>query len=171
MWYLEYMEGIERMSWAEFGRLVVERFSNAEGVNLVAQFNKLKQSDNVMSYTLQFEELKAFMVSENRKLKKSYFVQSCISVLKDEIARIVEMFNPSSLNKTIQLARKQELQLLSMGREIKQSGWQKGRSEEGNRVTQEIKSNMFKKLTHAEIEERRKKKLRFNSDEPYQLGA
>lgn len=38
---LEYVEGKERISWEEFGKLVVERFSNMEEVNLVAQFNKL----------------------------------------------------------------------------------------------------------------------------------
>lgn len=132
LWYWEYVEGMEGLAWEEFGRLVIERFSNAEGVNLVAQFNKLKQSGDVMSYTLQFEELKAFMVSDNRQLKESYFVQSYISGLKDEIAGMVEMFNPSSLKQTIQLARKQELQLLSMGRGLRLAGGQKNQSEERN---------------------------------------
>ncbi|KAH6823966.1 hypothetical protein C2S53_016570 [Perilla frutescens var. hirtella] len=107
LWFLEYVEGMEGVPWEEFGKLVLGRFSNKDGVNLVAQFNKLKQKSDVMDYTLQFEELKAFMVSENRQLKESYFVQSYISGLKEEIARMVEMFNLSLLNQTIQLPRKQ----------------------------------------------------------------
>ncbi|KAH6766795.1 hypothetical protein C2S52_017778 [Perilla frutescens var. hirtella] len=97
LWFLEYVEGMERVSCEEFGKLVVERFSNIEG------------------------------------LKESYFVQSYISGLKEEIARMVKMFTLSSLNQTIQLARKQELQLLSMGRGPEQPSWQKNHQEKCNK--------------------------------------
>lgn len=170
LWYLEYVEGMEGISWGEFGKLVIERFSNAEGVNLIAQFNKLRQTSDVMSYTFQFEELKAFMVSDNRQLKESYFVQSYISGLNDDIARMVEMFNPSSLKQAIQLARKQELQLVSMKGESRQMSGFISLKEGSGKSNESNKAAMFKKLTPTEIEERRKKKLCFNCDEPYQWG-
>lgn len=116
LWYLEYVENRDDVDWDKFVEMVIERFSNVEGRNLVAQFNKLKQEGSAQEYIQQFEELKAFMINNNRSLTEEYFVQSFISGLKDEIGRMVEMFNPKTLSSAIQLAKKQEMLLGSLGR-------------------------------------------------------
>ncbi|XP_057780007.1 uncharacterized protein LOC130998610 [Salvia miltiorrhiza] len=178
LWYLEYVEGLDGLTWEEFSCLVVERFTNLEEKNLVAQFNKLKQDSDVMSYTLKFEELKAFMVGDNRE---DYFVKSYLSGLKDEISNMVEMFNPRTLGQAIKLAKRQELQLLSLGRgpkqvsKVQESNWKKpqeSNTPKGSTVVgvSDHKTSNFRKLTPEEIEIRRKKKLCFNCDEPYQIG-
>lgn len=46
------------------------------------------------------------MVSNNRSLMDDYFVQSYLSGLKEEVARMVEMFNLITLDSVVQLAKK-----------------------------------------------------------------
>ncbi|XP_057808649.1 uncharacterized protein LOC131023124 [Salvia miltiorrhiza] len=143
VWYLEYVEGKDDLTWEGFKELVLDRFSNIEEKNLVAQFNKLKQETDVLSYTLKFEALKAFTVSNNRGLSEEYFVQSYISGLKDEIARMIEMFNLTTYKSAVQLAKKQELLIGSLGRGSKHfskiggnsfdSGWKKSHEEVGGK--------------------------------------
>lgn len=43
LWYLECVENRDDVDWDKFVEMVIERFTNIEGRNLVAQFNKLKQ--------------------------------------------------------------------------------------------------------------------------------
>lgn len=106
------------LTWEAFIEMVFIIFSNLEGKNLIVQFNKLKQDIDVTGYTLKFEELKTFMVSADRNLSEEYFVHSCLSGLK--VAIMLEIFNPSTLNEAIKLAKKQELMIIYLGRGLRQ---------------------------------------------------
>lgn len=61
---------------------------------MVAEFNKLRQTDSVLAYQEQFEELRALMLVSNNSLSEQYFISSFISGLKEEIKFVVQMFLP-----------------------------------------------------------------------------
>ena len=60
---------------------ICERFGDRGLVDIVKEFNKLRQKGSVLDYQLKFEELKSLMLNHNPHLTKAYFVSSFISGL------------------------------------------------------------------------------------------
>lgn len=46
-WYMDNVEGREFMGWTVFSNMLIERFLEGEGENLIGDFNKLVQEDSV----------------------------------------------------------------------------------------------------------------------------
>lgn len=107
-WYIDYVEGREHMGWNMFVAMVMDRFEEDKGENLVGDFNKLKNERSVEIYRIQFEQLKAFMLQNNRGLTEDYFVKSFLSGLKDEIRSMVMMMRPLTVNQAVHSAKMQE---------------------------------------------------------------
>jgi len=63
-WYGDYIEGKENMMWERFAELLLCRFQNSDGGNLIGKFNKLKQQNLVADYIQEFEEMKSFIGDE-----------------------------------------------------------------------------------------------------------
>jgi len=78
-------------------------------LDVVEEFNKLKQEGTVQSYQLKFEELKLLMLILNPTLIEGYFVSSFISGLSEELCPIVKMFQPKTIKQVAECAELQEL--------------------------------------------------------------
>lgn len=81
-WYLDYIEGRENIGWERFSDLILERFSAEREGGIVGQFNKLKQDKSVEEYVLKFEELKTFMLSQNRHFHRTILFKVLLVVLR-----------------------------------------------------------------------------------------
>lgn len=94
---MDYIEGNEFMRWNVFAAMVLDRFMEEEGENLIGDFNKLKQEGTVEEYRSRFEALKAFMIQGNKALIEDYFIKSFLSGLKDELRSMVMMMKPQTM--------------------------------------------------------------------------
>ena len=85
------------LTWGTFEELLYKRFDNRIGRDVVEEFNKLQQVEQVEEWQEKFEELKTFMMIKNPHLGEEYFVSSFISGLKDEIKTMIRMLSPATL--------------------------------------------------------------------------
>ena len=60
-------------------------------IDIIEEFNKLKQERSVLNYQIKFEELKSLMIVSHPTLTEAYFVSSFISGLNEELRPIVKM--------------------------------------------------------------------------------
>ena len=74
-----------------------ERFGDKNMIDLIEEFNKLKQVGSVLEYQTKFEEIKSLMVITNPTLSEAYFVSSFISGLSDEVRPTVKMLQPATV--------------------------------------------------------------------------
>lgn len=179
-WYMDYMEGKELMGWNVFAAMVLERFMEEEGENLVGDFNKLQQDGSVEEYRSKFDELKAFMLQGNRSLSEDYFIRSFLSGLKEELKSMVMIMRPQTLAQAVQVAKLQETSVehLKSGfkNTVKQatSGLKPFKilpaSTPSRSYSQENKGILARRLSNAEMEERRKKGLCFHCYEKFTYG-
>lgn len=61
------------------------KFGGLTGINMVEEFNNLVQENSVLNYQEKFEEMRSFLLTENPKLSKRYYISSFISGLKEEL--------------------------------------------------------------------------------------
>ena len=87
----------DNCSWEEFARDLCERFSKCRTMDIVEEFNKLRQNGYVHEYQLKFEELKSLMLNTNPYMIEEYFVLSFISGLSDDLRSMVKMMRPRSV--------------------------------------------------------------------------
>lgn len=52
---------------------------------MVEEFKNLVQENSVLNYQEKFEEMRSFLLTENPKLSKRYYISSFISGLKEEL--------------------------------------------------------------------------------------
>ena len=71
-------EGVSGLSNAE-------RFGERGRLDLVQDFNHLRQEGSVMDYHAKFEELKFMMLNKNPSVTEEYFVSSFTGGLNDEL--------------------------------------------------------------------------------------
>ena len=71
-------------SWDEFADKLCERFGDRNKMDVVEEFNKLKQG-GVQVYQAQFEELRFIMINLNPHIFEPYFVSSFVSGLSENL--------------------------------------------------------------------------------------
>lgn len=65
-------------------------------------------------YIKRFEELKTYMIGQNKGGTEEYFIESFLSGLKKEIANALYLVKPQTLRDAINQARRQEVYLESL---------------------------------------------------------
>lgn len=111
VWYRSIEEENPSLGWHEFTVLICNRFSRAGYENLVGQFNKLMQKGKVEEYITQFEELRSYVMAQEGHQRESYYVDTFISGLKEELSQASYNHKPSSLKEARNMARGQEFLL------------------------------------------------------------
>ena len=79
-------------------------------MDIMEEFNRLKQDGTVQEYQLRFEELKSLILSRNPFMTEEYFVSRFVGRLNDEIRSAIKMFKPQN----VQGAEEASLQELTM---------------------------------------------------------
>lgn len=104
-WYAGNVEGrVKKMAWDEFAEMVVRRFEDWEGANIVKRFADLKQVGRVEEYICEFEEVQALMAANFETLDERHFVDGFINGLADDIRAMVALFRPKTLISAMHLA-------------------------------------------------------------------
>ncbi|KAK6150015.1 hypothetical protein DH2020_017540 [Rehmannia glutinosa] len=94
-------------SWNQFLEIVSAGFEELKEIKIIAEFNKLKQPGSYVEYVEKFEELRAcMMLINNGDYSEDYFIASFISGLSEEVQSFLTMFEPTTLQQTIDLGRK-----------------------------------------------------------------
>ena len=65
IWFQGWSKVRESYSWKEFSEGLCERFGEKGMINVVEEFNRLRQEGTVMEYQMKFKELKSLMLSKN----------------------------------------------------------------------------------------------------------
>lgn len=76
------------------------------------------QRGKVDDYIRRFEELKIYMLAQNKGFTEDYFIESFLSGLKEEIANALYLVRPQTLKEAINQARRQEVYLESLDRRV-----------------------------------------------------
>jgi len=92
-------------TWEEFAKKLNERFGERSMVDIVEEFNKLKQVKSVESYQKRFEELMSLMIHHNPHLSEAYFVSSYLSGLNDELRPMIKVLRPRTVEQASESAR------------------------------------------------------------------
>lgn len=74
------------------------------------------QRGKVDAYIKRFEELKTYMLSQNKGCTEVYFIESFLSGLKEEITNALYLLRPQTIRKAINQARRQQVYLESLDR-------------------------------------------------------
>ncbi|KAL8107546.1 hypothetical protein AgCh_024096 [Apium graveolens] len=157
--------------------------------NLVGQFNKLVQKGKVDEYIYQFDVLRNYVMAEEGFHRESYYVDNFISGLKEEIAQHLYNHKPQSLQQARELARGQEHYLNMLDKRYKSatntmkthpystvnykivSSYPKPTTEASKPQPAPTTSNDgYKKLTLAELTERKQQGLCFYCDQNFEPG-
>lgn len=92
--------------WGEFLEIISARFEDLKECKIIAEFNKLKQTGTYADYVEKFEELRDCMLLRSQsKFSEEYFVASFISGLSKDLQAFINIFEPSTLQKTIELGK------------------------------------------------------------------
>lgn len=168
-------------SWSQFLELISARFEDLRETKIIAEFNKLRLTGSYTDYVERFEELKSCMILLNRgDYSEEYFIASFISGLSDELQSFIRMFNPQTLDQTIELGKNQLLTIEALSRKMKSSAkpatsiHQNFKRADTNNNHQfkgaSSPTTPFKLLTKAEMAVRKEKGLCYNCDEPFAPG-
>ncbi|KAL5723121.1 hypothetical protein ACHQM5_006555 [Ranunculus cassubicifolius] len=197
-WFQTDSTRFTELGWKAFSLLVQTRFSEALSENVIGEFKLLHQRGSVLDYQQQFENLRPLVLLQNPGLSEQYFVDSCIACLSEEIKHQVQMFYPSTVQSVFALARLQEANIIykskTRGNKIfpsnttaySPSKYNAGYPLATNTTTlskndylygsPEVNVNSklqfqptIKRLSPAEIQERRSKGLCYNCDEVWSL--
>ena len=124
----------------------------------------------MINYKGQFEALS----NKIRDLSESHKLSCFLNGLRDEIRLPVKMLNPKTLNEAFGLAKIQKKYVMSSKKFLKSSSQEVTKpSILGLRPEIRLDSKFklpLQKLSLAQMEERRKKRLCFNCDEKFQPG-
>ena len=95
-------------------------------LDMVEEFNKLRQWGFMQAYQQRFKELKALMMISNPTLTEGYFVSSFINGLNEEIRPIVKMFQPKTIQQAMECAKLQDFTVEALTKKQKgvSKGWQ-----------------------------------------------
>jgi len=86
-----------------------ERFEERSMVDVIEEFNKLKQTRSVESYQVRFEELRSLLIQHNPHLSETYFVSSYLRGHNEELRPMVKVLRPQTVEQAAESARLQEL--------------------------------------------------------------
>ncbi|KAL8089957.1 hypothetical protein AgCh_039426 [Apium graveolens] len=146
-------------------------------------FNKLTQKGRVEEYINQFEELRKYAVSVDGTHHESYYVDSFLSGLKEEISSALYLNKPLNLKEARDKARGQETLIEVMDRRNKSFKASTGLTvtkptlQPGKLNFSPLKESSpkglptgVKRLSYSEIMGKRGKGLCFNCDEKFSIG-
>ncbi|KAK6153045.1 hypothetical protein DH2020_012684 [Rehmannia glutinosa] len=178
-WYQSFSMRHGELTWQQFVEIISARFEELKEAKIIAEFNKLKHTGAYSDYVDRFEELKACMLLLNKDYSEEYFVASFISGLSEELQSFINMFEPHTLQQTIDLGRKQIYTLEAISKRMKPQARPSMNSFPNNRRTDAAipsqpkpPTNLpvkppIKLLTASEMAARREKGLCYNCDEPF----
>lgn len=156
-WFQGYEAGNKEFTWDQFSQDVIARFGPSTYDSPMGQLSKLKQTSTVRNYQEQFETLMA----RTTGLPDEFFVHCFVSGLKEVIKNQVTMFRPTTLPQAIGLALLQEGTMEAIIKEvkgpIKNNTTRVGFSEASKGNNNQLPP--IKKISAAEMQERRDKKL------------
>lgn len=186
VWYRSLEEEKPNLQWPEFVELVCNRFSKVGYENLVGKFNKLMQRGSVEDYITQFDELRSYVMTQEGHHRESYYVDTFISGLKEEISQSLYNSKPSSLQEARNLARGQEYLLGVLDKRYKASNktYNTGNSSKSNGFTfnkstappanqklgEKKVYNETKRLTLEELNDKKRRGICFHCDEKFIPG-
>ncbi|XP_043817044.1 uncharacterized protein LOC122724910 [Manihot esculenta] len=159
LWYLQLIQDVPNPTWVEFVDQCNLRFGPPIRSNKLGELAKLKQTGTVEDYQTKFE----ILVSRAGTLGSNQKVQLYISGLQEYIAVEVELHQPKDLATAMSMSRLYERKLYSKSvaqREVRRPA----------PLSEHCPGRTIKRLTPDEMDERRKKGLCFNCDEPFVRG-
>ncbi|KAK6128670.1 hypothetical protein DH2020_037582 [Rehmannia glutinosa] len=183
LWFQNFNTKQLDLTWAQFLEVVSSRFEELRETKIIGEFNKLRHSGSYSDYVERFEELRACMLMLNGgDYSEEYFIASFISGLSEESQAFINMFEPSTLQQTIELGRKQLCTIEALSKKLKgparpvtssyspskridTSPWQPPKTNMSVPSKQPIKL-----LSAAEMAARREKGLCYNCDEQFTFG-
>ncbi|XP_063938080.1 uncharacterized protein LOC135147942 [Daucus carota subsp. sativus] len=177
IWYRTVEREKSNLLWPEFCNLVCQRFSKVGYENLVGQFNKLTQKGRVEEYITQFDELRNYVMAEEGFHRESYYIDNFISGLKDDIAQHLYNQKPKTMQEARDLARGQKFFLTVLDKRYRAMGTHT-KTLPKSYPTRSFSDNTgskpptegFKKLSLAELTEKRQKGLCYHCDQKYEPG-
>lgn len=101
VWYQSLQDEKPWLLWDDLAQYVCHRFTKGRLENLIGKFNKLMQKGKVDNYIRRFEELKAYMLNQNKGCTEDYFIESFLSGLKEEIANALYLVRPKLLERPL----------------------------------------------------------------------
>ncbi|XP_021623868.1 uncharacterized protein LOC110623248 [Manihot esculenta] len=161
LWYLQMIQDIPNPTWSEFVNQCNLRFGPPIRSNKLGELAKLKQTGTVEEYQNKFEVLvsRASTLTQNQKVQLYLY----LSGLQESISVEVELHQPQDLVTAMSMSRLYERKLYtrsSTTRDIKRN----------SPLPDSRNNRTIKRLTRDEMDERRKKGLCFNCDEPFVRG-
>lgn len=175
-WFRWYEKSQTLRTWAEFSRVLLQRFGDNVYNDAVGQLTKLKQWSTVKLYQDRFEEL----ATKTTGLGEEFFVSCFVSGLKEEVKAGVQMFRPRTISQAMGLARLQEETLEALakkGRVYPNSKPSTSYQNPTPKVTDLHPQSRngeaggsVKKMTQRDFDEKRAKGLCFGCDEKYYRG-
>jgi len=87
----------ENYNWEDFTKGLCERFKERGMMDVVVEFNSLRQERTVIEYHMKFEELKSLMLSRNPYMTEEYFKSSFVGGLNDELRSAIKVLKPRTV--------------------------------------------------------------------------
>ncbi|KAL4579110.1 hypothetical protein LXL04_015245 [Taraxacum kok-saghyz] len=172
-WYHNLRRMRTRLNWVEFSEECNIRFGPPRSMNPLGELTRLRQTGSVEDYCEGFESLLGRTKGVTPEQSIWHFCAGLMNIIRYE----VEFARPTTLYYAINLARQIELKLSEEGRprSFGAPPANKSRSREATMggsgpVKAEPRNPTFKRLTAAEMAERRSKGLYFNCDEMFSIG-
>ncbi|XP_059277518.1 uncharacterized protein LOC132031545 [Lycium ferocissimum] len=104
--------------WEKFCLDVCRRYGNIRPLDVVTEFNRLEQVNDVESYFNRFQELRFYVLLVNPTLNEAYFVYCFIGGLKSDLQSMVRASNPLTLLDALEMAKQHEKTLASIYRNL-----------------------------------------------------
>ncbi|CAA0840135.1 Unknown protein, partial [Striga hermonthica] len=180
-WFQNLSKKCGDLSWAQFLEFISARFEELKESKIIGEFNKLRHLGSYGEYVEKLEELKACMLCLNKDFTEEYFIASFISGLSEELQSFINMFQPVTLQQTIDLGKKQLVTLEAITKKLRNTNktytnnYPSPRKNEfpynqQPKNNQNPQKNQIRLLTPAEMAARRDKGLCYNCDEQYTYG-
>ncbi|KAK9996704.1 hypothetical protein SO802_021390 [Lithocarpus litseifolius] len=168
-WFQEAEEAGVFSNWESLVQALHVRYGSTAYDDPIEVLTRLRQTSSVTLYKVKFEA-----VSNRIKGLSPLHKLSCfLSGLKGEIRLLVRVLNPQSLNAAFGLAKSQEEYVLSCKRNAKYQQ-ESGKNStlglpKGNVVVEAKPRIPIKRITRAQMDERRKRGLCYNCDDKWGL--
>ena len=170
IWFQEAEEAGVITNWDSLVQALHVRFGSTAYDDLMKVLTRLRQTSMVAMYKAEFEA----MSNRIKGLSPLHKLSCFPSGLKDEIRLPMRMLNPQSLNEAFGLAKIQEEYELSCKKSVKfQQETGKGSLlglPKRNVVVESKPRIPIKRLTPAQMDERRNRGLCYNCDEKWGVG-
>lgn len=89
-------------------------------LDIIEEFNKLRQVGEVRAYLRRFKELRSLMVNHNPHFSEAYFISSFLSGLSDNLRPMVKMIRPRTVEHVVESAWLQEMVMEALMRKKRQ---------------------------------------------------